>query len=278
MNNRRLVLRKDGIRIDLFGRPESRGLVATFTGLWNRDLDGGGFGGDFLLKNGYSVLAFKSARDDWWQSLSTEEVTAISTDVGPVRATYGSSAGGYAAIYFAKTLSATRAVALSPQFDVRQDWDKRWADYASRFEWRHDIESPTISPPSAVLFFDPYDVDKLHVDRLVAAHPTTDWRCYRLPFAGHPVGHVMQVADILGDAILDSIQGRPVSICRGSLRAARRGSFPYFHALAFAAYQRRRNGLALKLVQRALTLHPAHPDATNLLRHIEGAHQLGATI
>jgi hypothetical protein len=280
MNNLRLILKRDGIQVDHFEQPNTTGLVATFTGLGNRDLEGRGFGGDFLLKRGYSVVAFKSSRDDWWQSLSLEDAAAISDQVGPVQATYGSSAGGYAALQFASVLRAERAIAISPQFDIRQPWEHRWAGFASAVDWKHRAEGT--GPRAGFVFFDPYDLDRRHVEQFRQTHAMTDWHLYALPFSGHPAGHAMQAAGYLPQVIVHALHGRheaiPSLLMRTPLRARRRQSAALLHALGMAAFHRKHFRAALSILDMAIGVSAEYADIVKHRAHIAGllhAHTVG---
>lgn len=75
-----------------------------------------GFGTKFAKKRGYDHIFVAQAPDSWYQRLSLEEFEAV---VAPLLGrydkvfTYGSSLGGYAALYYAGVINA-RAVAAAP--------------------------------------------------------------------------------------------------------------------------------------------------------------------
>ena len=257
------LLTQSGLQVDLF--PGKGPTVATFTALGNRDLEGTGFSGDSLIANGHAVLAFKTTRNDWWQSLPISEVEAIERAMGPVSMTYGSSAGGYAALLFARALRAERALALSPQFDIREPWDVRWSRHASRVVWRHAFD---VLPPRATIFYDPFDIDARQVAHIVRAGPDTRWTLARVPWSGHPVGHVLQEAGVLAEVVAATLRDNvPASMrsWRHRVRRTRHRSAAYWHALAFAAIERGRCTVGEKLIRRALALAPGQPDMLNVL-------------
>ena len=107
-------------------------LVITFTERSHRDLEAPGFGTNFITKNGFDVLAIKTNVDRWYENLTEDHICSIleylerhSRKYSRVFG-YGSSMGGYAAIRFSGPLMMSHVCAISPLYDIKSDFDKRW--------------------------------------------------------------------------------------------------------------------------------------------------------
>lgn len=145
---------------------------------------------------------------------------------------YGSSMGGYAAIRFGSSVGASTAIAISPQFSIdpkEVDFEIRWAQASKTIRFRYRAEDfPPV--PEVFVFYDPYDTDHLHVERIAALYPT---KAVRLPYSGHPVGSYLNETGLLTSTI--------EAICTGELdhlaleraaRPLRRRSGQYLFSLA----------------------------------------------
>jgi hypothetical protein len=78
-----------------------------------------GFGTDFLIKNNIESFFVSHPIKSFYQGLSEEDIHCYLGDYirGKKVFTYGSSLGGYAALYFASVLNA-KAIAFSPRLDI----------------------------------------------------------------------------------------------------------------------------------------------------------------
>lgn len=193
--------------------PRSDWVVVTFTERFNRDLDGPGFGTQFLLAQGFDVLAVKNAVDDWYAHFGADEIAALNAKLEPYphRASYGSSMGGFAAIKFAKPLGIERSLSISPIQDIRYDWDTR---HAVNIPALGDIQNVAlgemisreeISPHATHhIAFDPFCLeDARHAQILCQMTPRH--APFRMPWGGHPVGPAMRDAGILAAFVLNAI-------------------------------------------------------------------------
>lgn len=216
------VLRKEQLRADLFrSRPTSHAewIVVTYTERCNRDIEGPGFGTEFLLREGFDVLAVRNAKDDWYVHLGAHELRTLNEALDPYhhRASYGSSMGAFAAVKFAKALKMKRVVAISPVLDLQYEWDTRYAVDIPLIQRAGDraggmITQADISPETTYhVAVDPLckeDVrHALSLGQMAARHSLLKVR-----LGGHPVGPLMRDAAILGpylkQAILsDDIEG-----------------------------------------------------------------------
>ena len=123
------LFKTDDIAIDFFSWADNphKNIALTFTpfGMDGEvSLSGVGYGGELLLRNGFDVVAFKSARNLWYQNLLPETIAEVENFISShssqytKRVGYGSSMGGYAVIQFSRDLKLDVVLALSPQFPV----------------------------------------------------------------------------------------------------------------------------------------------------------------
>jgi hypothetical protein len=252
-------------------QPSPRGIAFTFNNFGQTIQPGHGFGGEWLLRLGFDLVAFKTEDDAWWQNLTEAQLNHIRNsserDIAgnpyPLRFSYASSMGAYGAILFADRFNVQKAIALSPQYDIRTAHDTRWSAQAASIQFVHEIDRTDLSACRVYVFYDPHNTDAWHADHIARIAP--DCVLVKLPFAGHPVGHFLQQAGVLQDAIqavitndTDDALWRILS--RSKLRAKRRASAQYFWSLADRALVAKRYGLALALIDRAIALAPAVPD------------------
>ena len=172
------IFRSEDLAIDFFsfGNAANKSIAITFTpfGIGGAvALDGIGYAGELLLRNGFDVVAFKSAKNLWYQNLSSETLTAVERFIAGhqtsyvKRVGYGSSMGAYAAIQFSRSLRLDIVLALSPQFEIDKPYDQRWQSAASLIEFQHRIDASTIaSECKYFVAYDPGTVDVRHVEKL----------------------------------------------------------------------------------------------------------------
>ena len=261
--SREVLFRSDNLRATLasVGAAE-RPLVVTFDSL-NHDLslERAGFGEEWLGQVGYDAVHVIAARNDWYQHPETGEMLeavrgAASGRPGVI--TYGSSMGGYAAIRFAEKVGAQTAVAISPQFSIdpgRAGFDTRWLDHGQRiaFLW----EAPAAQDSAlrtAWVFYDPKDLDRLHVEALAADYPI---RPLAIRNGGHPVGGYLAETGLLASTVIAMIEGAfdPEAFA-ALVREARPRSGQYHFTMAHRQPPHRLS-TALRLSSEAVRLSPS---------------------
>ena len=274
------VFRNGYLHADLFrscGERRSGWVVVTFTERCNRDLEGPGFGTEFLLREGFDVLAVRNGQDDWYANLDLEELAALRGALEPYtqRATYGSSMGAFAAVKFAKPLGASRALAISPIVDVFHEWDTRnrvdipliqRAGYRAAGDMfnRSDISTDT----TYHIAFDPLcDEDARHAQMLceIAERHTL----LRVRLGGHPVGPAMRDSGILGEYVKQAITTDSIDAL--AVKIEKNGRF--MHSLARYLFGRNKLRSATIANERALSLSPEWGEVH--LLHAQIAHRLG---
>lgn len=238
------IYASDSLHIDYFWNEENKlqKLAFVFSDRGNRVLVGNASGGNFLLSNGFDVIAFKSSADDWFQETPVDIFAAI--DALCAQKGYGSrvsmanSMGAYAAIAFSRLLKLDVVVAYSPQYSVLRSFDRRFeADPA--IDWRYVISGETIAETCRfVIVYDQLDFDRFHVRELKAIIPAESFEELILPYAGHGVTTYLHEIGRLKDTTLSLLQHRRPSM--RELRVDRRRSGQYFIVLTHHLARRRK--------------------------------------
>lgn len=268
------ILHQDSAnRIELHQENTTRRVAVTFTWYGYLDFDTPGFAVHWLLAQGVDVIAVKCIDSSWFQRLepavlaSVQKITATYDDV----VLYGSSMGGFAAIAFAKALGACRVVALSPQFDITQGFDTRWAAEAARIDWRHRIAPETAAPvPTHILYDDQMPEERAQIDRIRAVLPPQTTFVLAFPHAGHPVTSYLLQTGELGP-LTECLLSADGPVDWPPLWSAQRKSAQFLRQLATRAFVAGRLALAELCYRRALLLDPeraalSHQMAALLLR------------
>lgn len=257
-----------GLRIDYVRSPANNGTLAfTFTERTNRIIDRQGFAESVLLGLGFDVIAVKASVDVWYDHLTDahlEEVEAgiLASDRNYTeRVAYGSSMGAYAAIRFARSLACDRVLALSPLYDIRLDWERRWHVDVKGIRQERMMAEEYISPNCIYcLAFDPKNQDVRHIELYKKIISPAMLRLIEAPYAGHPVGYFLNqigelkslVHAVLVDGDVDKFCGR---------RFENKGqSHLYLFWLADACLRRRKPRWALAFNLRAESMAPANAE------------------
>lgn len=232
-------------------------LVVTFAHYGSNAVAAPGYAEGVLRARGFDVLAVKTARNDWFQTVSLEQMAEIRAQLPDYAqvATLGSDMGGYAALYFVDALRAQMAIALSPQFSIDPSVvpdEQRWAHEAARITFKHQPMSKVPHNPDTRRFviFDPYNQDRVHISALRAA----GIRIEPVPvlYGGHPVGAMLEEIGVLDATILALLDRRPPNV-RDAVRTGRDRSAIYCYTIATRAMARHRPA-ATALMERATKL------------------------
>lgn len=253
------IIKSPNVVIDYFHNPlNTPGIVAiTFTPSGNRTLEGMGFGGKFLIDNKIDLVAVKCNNDSWFQSIPDESFELINKILElkgyKTVVAYGSSMGGYAAIQFSKRFKCDIVLALSPQYSILEDFDKRWESYSKKIDWKYKITSDDLNETCKyVVVYDAHDLDGEHADRLKGVVGNDNFIGVELPFAGHPVSHFLQESKILKEMALSIFRGQRFDENR--LRANKKESKSYLKNLAVHLHKKNKSNLSLSVINKAIEL------------------------
>lgn len=255
----RLLFEDPHHRIELHrSEGNSRGLVYTFTPFMFSNLENEGFGVSFLCGLGFDVVAFKCNNDSWYQNLTSEtldQVFKLSDDYDFV-ATYGSSMGGYAAIAFSQSCCANLVLAISPQYTIQDDRDKRWKPQGDKITWQRRINKTTAAAECFVVIYDDHlKKDKLQVSLILENSSFKDVHEVKLPFSGHPAGHFLVQAGQLTNVISSILNGTYMIDVKYKWSYLRR-SDSFLRSLGEYCLENNRGSLARLCFEKLISLHP----------------------
>ena len=239
------------------------GVVVTFSSFGENDPSRDGFGQKFLEKQGYAVVSVKKRHDNWYRDLSFADFTeALESVLGGFnrRFTYGTSMGGYAALYYASCIGAT-AIAISPRNSI----DPRflitsYSHFVTSWPTQHrplqDISDSTLRP---YVVYDPLvEADKAYIEREVrAAFPVAHF--VEFPFSGHPSAQAMLEIGKLKPFAQAALAGDcpgPRIVSAGS----KRRSAVVVNEMSKWAVDRNRFAQAARLSQVAVGIGGSRPD------------------
>lgn len=233
-----------------FDRKGSEVVVVTFSDHFQPEgTFRAGFGEEPLARAGVTAIHVKSSFNHWWQTpeifQAMDIVRAVLAGYGEGRVvTYGASMGGYAAIHFASSLNAVRAIAYSPQSNVWDHRETRWRKEAA--DWPRilpPIESVVSSSIEYLIVADPRErLDMMQASGVPGA------KLLLLENCGHrsvpllvETGHLRKIMlDMIGGTEYEAI----FSEMRSVVRENKRKSSTYLaHLLARAMRNRKRRGI-----------------------------------
>jgi tetratricopeptide (TPR) repeat protein len=261
------IFKSDDLVIDFFsiGDSQNRSVAFTFTAFTpstkaDKDaLVGVGFGGELLLRNGFDVVAFKSAKNLWYQNVLAETIVEIENFISASptsyikRISYGSSMGAYAAIQFSRVLKIDIVLALSPQFEIDQPYDQRWHSLAQQIEFQYRIDSNAISDGCKYFVaYDPKNEDTLHIRKLSALVNERHLIEIKTPYSGHPSTTYLFETGVIQNIALSVLQH--ATFDSSSIRANRKHSKTYLYELSKRLTQKNKNKSALIAINRAISI------------------------
>jgi tetratricopeptide (TPR) repeat protein len=115
--------------------------------------------------------------------------------------------GAFAAILFSGKLNADKIISISPQFSIRDDFDTRWKKEAIAVQWSQEISTECLSKNADYyMIYDNYfHLDRLQVEKIGSVIDPSSFHEIRVPFSGHPSGHLMLAMKCLSSTILDIV-------------------------------------------------------------------------
>jgi|GEM_PF-2807345 len=173
-----------------------------------------GWGGEFVLDQGYSCLFIKPTRANWYRCEALfdyfDSIKAEGFFDQFKKVVFaGGSMGGYGALAFSSLVSGSTVIALNPQVSLFQDlapWEERFpVGRSQNWTGRYSDASKEIVQASRVLVvLDPFcKPDKLHSSLLRS--PNVEF--LHIPFCGHGIPVSMQKMGILKEFMKSAIEG-----------------------------------------------------------------------
>lgn len=239
-------------------------LAVSFAHYGMLDVGGKGYAEDFLRDRGFDVVAVKCNRNNWFQDLSREvmrDLIAELPDYADI-VTYGSSMGGYAALYFGGCMEARTCIAISPQFSIDPalpPHEQRWAGDAPTIDFHHlpldqvlDRDAAAAPATKWYVLYDPLTRDTAHVALMQAAAPRNIVPV-SAPYSGHPSGFMLAECGALS-GIFDKIIDGVLPDVRSMVAGTKAQSVSYLFTLAQACDARGHRAAARGLFDRAVEL------------------------
>lgn len=260
------LFRSEELAIDFFswGGDSDKNIAITFTpfGMDGEiSLDGVGYGGEFLLRNNFDIVAIKSAKNLWYQNLSLENIALVEQFISTYptkymkRVGYGSSMGGYAAIQFSRALKLDIVLALSPQFEIDQPYDQRWASAARGIQFQHRIDLMAVADSCKYFIaYDPQTVDVRHVEKIREFISHGQLVEITTPYAGHPSAYYLAEIGQIQELAISVLKNGAIGHVRVNAHRAR--SKTYLYELSKRLTLKNKNESALLVIDRALAIDP----------------------
>jgi hypothetical protein len=242
--------------------PPRRSLVFTFTERGNASLSGNGFGGDYLLASGCDVMAIKGTSCRWFEELTPtviERILATLKDYGrdyTLRACYGSSMGGYAAMRYAHALKVDRTLAISPLFRIGAEEDKRYCEDISKMVDPGMMRAEHVnSCCHYCIIFDPFSPDSWHAQRYAEIVAPGNFTALKVPYSGHPSGCALAETGVLKQVVTAMLLDGKCPQLR-TLPYCRQRSPTYLYWLGAALVRHRKFVTAARCLEKAVLLSP----------------------
>ncbi|WP_141563087.1 tetratricopeptide repeat protein [Teichococcus rhizosphaerae] len=256
-----------------------RTLAVTFDPLDSLDVERPGFGEPMLTEGGVDVLAVQKRRENWYQDLSRE--TFVAEFGARIRAYdrvlfYGFSAGGYAALYFARPFAA-QVLAISPRLSIHPAYaaharvQARWG-----VAFRHaPLAEGADRTRGVALLHDPrLSADRLSADDLrhqrqeiLPAYAAAE--LLPIPYCGHYAVQMLKEMRLLKPLVFGYLAaGRLPAL---PWRARRADSWSRQMLLGLALLRHRRPALAARFGERAMALRPRRSESYHLAAQIRRA-------
>lgn len=161
-----------------------------------------GFGTRFALKQGHDTIYVAQTRYAWHQAIDHEHLaeTILPVAAGREIVVYGSSAGGYAGLYFGGALNA-RILAIAPRNDIHPLITVSEKLTREKFRHKPTLEEVPKSKHPPVVIFDPHQGKDSRLVYRWAAPAYPDAMLHPVFGTGHNVIAGLQGRGILGPMV-----------------------------------------------------------------------------
>ncbi|MHB1112570.1 MAG: tetratricopeptide repeat protein [Acidovorax defluvii] len=263
------VLKTETICVDHFPNEHfSDRLIITFTERGNRSLDIDGFGVKFLNGLGFSVIAVKTNTDLWYENLSSSNLDQINKYINQLggnfqfRIGYGSSMGGYAAMRFSKYLRLTHVIAISPLYDIKSDFDKRWANDAKFMDASVDMMKSEFLSHHCEYFIitDTKSPDNEHLLKYKRITTPNKLTIVPTPYSGHPSGYMLSDIGALKPLVEMYLKSFSASLKIQEYKSAKKTSESYLFNLSKALLEKKKPKVAIAINSILLSLENSNPE------------------
>ncbi len=162
-------------------------------------------GTDPLLREGFDVICVQSNCNDWHQNIADkgiDKLRCVLKEEYTYAKGYGSSMGGFGAIFYSQILGLNSVLALSPQFKISKDFDNRWYKFNENIVWKQTMEMAKEYAGLIHLIYDPMDLDSKHGEAIKNNFKRATVLCHKIKFASHPTTNYFNDSDVLKQLLL----------------------------------------------------------------------------
>lgn len=202
--SKKIIADRPGYRIVFYRQAvKPSKLIITFDA-HGHDIRDAGFGCDVSLESGFDNIFISHRLNSQYQELSLEQFAehVLPLVEGYDVYTFGSSLGGYCAIYYAGIISA-KAIALSPRNSAHPSINSPQFSHVL-FSHSDFVKSSSSPYPPVILYDHVQEVDRRFIyDFIVPAYP--DARLVDMPYAGHLIAEALLEVGLLKSVVLDLI-------------------------------------------------------------------------
>ncbi|MBK3494210.1 hypothetical protein JFL43_04935 [Viridibacillus sp. YIM B01967] len=198
---------------------------------------------------------------NYHQDLSREEyydtVAKLATGYDK-KFSYGTSLGGYGALYFGSTIDCN-ILALSPRNSAHPNHGSKMRAYT---EFTHGLEHPYNPGISPTIMYDPKDpIDSKYMKKVIQkAYPNAKFIYF--PYAGHRISIYLSQVGILKDIVSKFMAEEEIPNYERVLRSK---STEYHRILAIHCARTKKKNWALQLTEQSIQLSPTY-DRPRLLK------------
>lgn len=272
-----IIYKSDNLLIKSCLFEDSGACIVTF-GSYTDDfnLDREGFGEEFFKKNRISAVHIINGNNIWYNYPNfNHAIECINKKVSRFKKiiTYGSSMGGFGAIFYAEKLNAEEVIAISPQYHIAPKivkFENRWdplirENNLLREGYIHG--SDRIKP---VVIYDPLDLDRLHYLLIKKYYPKA--REIKIKHSGHPCGAYLEETGFLKNIILSVVNGNlKINELTFQIRNCKNKSAHYYFNLA-RRLKTHHLSLKSRLIEKAIELRnePAFYLYSAILAEVTG--------
>lgn len=243
-------------------KKETNKLLITFGGLPSAKTSKG-FGSDFAINNDYHHIFVAQAANSQYQKLSLEDFREVVWPmcIGMDVYTYGSSLGGYCAIYYSGVINA-QAISAAPKNSAHPTLKYNLKEPVE-FLHKNMLDIPK-SDKMPIIIYDPHQREENNFisNLILPAYPKSS--LIKVPYSGHLVLQVMKNHGVLKDFINNVVEHNRVIDINYDTKNCYIWNYEYARVLA----RSEKNNEAIPYLEKSLALYKSKM-AENLLKKLK---------
>ncbi len=237
------------------------------------------WGGEFLLRQGFSVIGVKAKNADWYRG---EELHKFFRDAAFQELVsshkrvffYGTSMGGFAALVFSQIAPGCTVLSLNPQTTLdpaKVPWENRYPEGLAQ-DWGGDFADAADAlgvQGRVYVVYDPlWEADKRHIKRL----PQDKIVRLKIPFLQHDLAGHLSNMNLLKDIVLHLAAGDIEHWFPRALRARKDYALYKSNACFFRAYRlgwKHKFREAMEVLDLSLRYNPLNRHALQMKNRVQ---------